>query len=269
MTPIRSVVFDLDGLMIDTEPIFEESARRLLARRERTPLPHVLQAMMGTPARDALKLFAEAHGLCETVEELRMESSHEEGGRREWAVATTRFSGNGAVERLHYVRVGDSTGAEYTLDADLVLLATGLRPNAEIAFEAGVARGVTGAIAVDERMQTSLGGVYAAGDCAELMHLVTGRPAYIPLGTSANKSGRVAGANAAGGRERFPGIVGTSIVGLFDVGNRSHGERLDLDRTRWIALRRITDGRRRRADFENTTDARGREEVPGDRDGGL
>ncbi|HEV3119279.1 MAG TPA: HAD family phosphatase [Gemmataceae bacterium] len=75
MTPIRSVVFDLDGLMIDTEPIFEESARRLLARRERTLLPHVLQAMMGTPARDALKLFAEAHGLCETVEELRMESS--------------------------------------------------------------------------------------------------------------------------------------------------------------------------------------------------
>jgi pseudouridine-5'-monophosphatase len=75
LTPIRSVVFDLDGLMIDTEPIFEESARRLLARRERTLLPHVLQAMMGTPARDALKLFAEAHSLCETVEELRIESS--------------------------------------------------------------------------------------------------------------------------------------------------------------------------------------------------
>jgi HAD superfamily hydrolase (TIGR01509 family) len=73
---IRSVVFDLDGLMIDTEPIFEESARRLLARRERTLLPQVLQAMMGTPARDALKLFGEAHGLCETVEELRVESSH-------------------------------------------------------------------------------------------------------------------------------------------------------------------------------------------------
>jgi pseudouridine-5'-monophosphatase len=75
LTPIRSVVFDLDGLMIDTEPIFEESARRLLARRERTLLPHVLQAMMGTPARDALKLFAEAHSLRETVEELRIESS--------------------------------------------------------------------------------------------------------------------------------------------------------------------------------------------------
>jgi HAD superfamily hydrolase (TIGR01509 family) len=72
---IRSVVFDLDGLMIDTEPIFEESARRLLARRDRTLLPHVLESMMGRPGRDALKLFRAAHALSETVEELRIESS--------------------------------------------------------------------------------------------------------------------------------------------------------------------------------------------------
>ena len=102
--------------------------------------------------------------------------------------------------------------------ADLVVLATGLRPNAEMAFEAGVARGVTGAIQVDERMQTNLGGVYAAGDCAETMHLVTGRPAYLPLGTTANKMGRVAGANAAGARERFAGVVGTCILSVFGLG---------------------------------------------------
>jgi NADPH-dependent 2,4-dienoyl-CoA reductase/sulfur reductase-like enzyme len=81
-----------------------------------------------------------------------------------------------------------------------------------------VRRGSTGAIAVDERMQTSLGGVYAAGDCAETMHLVTGRPTHIPLGTTANKMGRVAGANAAGARERFAGIVGTSILSVFGLG---------------------------------------------------
>ena len=104
------------------------------------------------------------------------------------------------------------------MPCDLVLLATGLKPNAEIAFEAGVRRGLTGAIEVDERMQTSLGGVYAAGDCAETMHLVTGRPVYIPLGTTANKMGRVAGANAAGARERFAGIVGTSILSVFGLG---------------------------------------------------
>jgi len=101
---------------------------------------------------------------------------------------------------------------------DLVVLATGLQPNAELAFEAGVQRGITGAIAVDERMQTNLGGVYAAGDCAETMHLVTGRPAYVPLGTTANKMGRVAGANAAGARERFDGVVGTCIVSVFGMG---------------------------------------------------
>jgi CoA-dependent NAD(P)H sulfur oxidoreductase len=115
------------------------------------------------------------------------------------------------VATIEADRVGDTP-------CDLVLLATGLRPNAEIAFEAGVRRGITGAIQVDERMQTNLGGVYAAGDCAETMHLVTGRAAYVPLGTTANKMGRAAGANAAGARERFGGIVGTSILSVFGLG---------------------------------------------------
>ena len=104
------------------------------------------------------------------------------------------------------------------IPCDLVLLATGLRPNAELAVEAGVELGRTGAIRVDERMQTNLGGVYAAGDCVETTHLVTGRPAYIPLGTTANKMGRVAGANAAGARERFTGVVGTCIFSVFGLG---------------------------------------------------
>jgi len=115
-------------------------------------------------------------------------------------------------------RLGVRVQSIEDVPADLILLATGLRPNAEIAFEAGVARGVAGAISVDERMQTNLGGVYAAGDCAETMHLVTGRPTYLPLGTTANKMGRVAGANAAGARERFAGVVGTCIFGLFGLG---------------------------------------------------
>jgi HAD superfamily hydrolase (TIGR01509 family) len=72
---IRSVVFDLDGLMIDTEPIFEESARRLLRRRGRALVPGVLEAMMGTPALAALQIFRAAHGLAESVDELRAECS--------------------------------------------------------------------------------------------------------------------------------------------------------------------------------------------------
>ena len=99
---------------------------------------------------------------------------------------------------------------------ELVIVAAGLRPNVELASEAGAAIGSTGAIRTDDRMQTSLAGVYAAGDCAETIHLVTGRPCWIPLGTTANKTGRVAGENAAGGLARFPGMVGTSAVKVFD-----------------------------------------------------
>jgi NADPH-dependent 2,4-dienoyl-CoA reductase/sulfur reductase-like enzyme len=101
--------------------------------------------------------------------------------------------------------------------ADVVVVATGLRPNVDLAEAAGIAVGSTGAIAVDDRMQTNLPGVYAAGDCAESIHLVTGRPAWIPLGTTANKQGRVAGENAAGGNARFPGVVGTMVTKVFGL----------------------------------------------------
>ena len=101
---------------------------------------------------------------------------------------------------------------------DMVVLAAGFQPNVEIAAGAGIEIGRTGAIRTDDRMETNLRGVFAAGDCAEVTHLVTGRPTWIPLGTTANKAGRVAGACAAGARERFPGIVGTSIVSIFGMG---------------------------------------------------
>jgi NADPH-dependent 2,4-dienoyl-CoA reductase/sulfur reductase-like enzyme len=109
------------------------------------------------------------------------------------------------------------------IGCEMVVVAAGFRPNVELAAEAGIEIGRTGAIHTDERMETNLRGVYSAGDCAEVTHLVTGRPTYIPLGTTANKCGRVAGANAAGGRERFPGVVGTSIVGIFGMGFATTG----------------------------------------------
>jgi NADPH-dependent 2,4-dienoyl-CoA reductase/sulfur reductase-like enzyme len=106
---------------------------------------------------------------------------------------------------------------------DVVVLAAGFKPNVELAAQAGIEIGRSGAIGTDDRMETNLRGVYAAGDCAEVRHLVTGRPTWIPLGTTANKAGRVAGANAAGGRERFAGIVGTSIVAVFGMGFATTG----------------------------------------------
>ncbi len=99
-----------------------------------------------------------------------------------------------------------------SLDADLVIDSTGQRPNVEIPAEAGASLGRTGALSVSDHMETSLHGVYAAGDCCEARHIVSGRGVWIPLGTTANRMGRVAGANAAGRRERFEGVAGTSIV---------------------------------------------------------
>jgi len=109
------------------------------------------------------------------------------------------------------------------IPCDMVVIAAGFKPNVELAAQAGIDLGRSGAIATDDRMETNLRGVFAAGDCAETAHMVTGRPAWIPLGTTANKTGRVAGANAAGGRERFPGIAGTSIVGIFGAGFATTG----------------------------------------------
>jgi NADPH-dependent 2,4-dienoyl-CoA reductase/sulfur reductase-like enzyme len=100
---------------------------------------------------------------------------------------------------------------------DVAMLGMGAVPNVEIAQEAGVLLGPTGAIATDASMRTNLPGVFAAGDCAEALHLVTGQPAYIPLGSTANKQGRIAGENAGGGQAVFGGIVGTMVLRCFGL----------------------------------------------------
>ena len=104
-----------------------------------------------------------------------------------------------------------------SIDAQIVLIGTGIRPNSEIGKSAGIELGKTGAINVNDRMETNIPDIYAAGDCAEAYHLVLGRNAYIPLGTTANKQGRVAGENAAGGNASFAGIVGTAVFKTFDL----------------------------------------------------
>lgn len=103
------------------------------------------------------------------------------------------------------------------LSADLAVLALGIQPNIELAAQAGIRLGNTGAIAVDERMETNIKGVFAAGDCAESRHRLTGQMVWEPLGDIANLQGRVAGENAAGGDARFPGVLGTSICKTFEL----------------------------------------------------
>jgi NADPH-dependent 2,4-dienoyl-CoA reductase/sulfur reductase-like enzyme len=125
------------------------------------------------------------------------------------ATAITRA----AVEGTLHVQYG-ATASE---PAEAVLLATGIMPRSALAESAGIPLGATGAITVDDRMLTGVNSIYAAGDCAEARHLVTGKPAYFPLGTTANKQGRVAGENAGGGNARFEGIVGTLVTKVFEL----------------------------------------------------
>jgi NADPH-dependent 2,4-dienoyl-CoA reductase/sulfur reductase-like enzyme len=99
------------------------------------------------------------------------------------------------------------------LPADIVVLGLGVRPNSALAEAAGLPLGDTGGVRTDLRMRVpGVDGVWAAGDCVETVHRVSGRPAHIPLGTHANKQGRVAGINLGGGYATFPGVIGTAVT---------------------------------------------------------
>lgn len=102
------------------------------------------------------------------------------------------------------------------IPADMVVLAIGVRPNVALAHAAGLDIGPTGAIAVNARMQTSDFDIYAAGDCVESRNLITGKPCYVPLGSTANKQGRVAAVNICGGDDSFPGVLGATVCKVFD-----------------------------------------------------
>jgi len=103
------------------------------------------------------------------------------------------------------------------IEADLVLMTVGVRPNVDLAKACGLEIGETGAIKVNEYLQTSDKNIYAGGDCVENIHLITGKPVFVPLGSTANKHGRVIGDNVTGGKSTFPGVVGTTIFKVFDL----------------------------------------------------
>jgi len=103
--------------------------------------------------------------------------------------------------------------AEREIPADVVVLGLGVRPNTGLARDAGVKIGVTGGIVTDMRMRAaSHGNVWAAGDCVQTVNRVSSVPVHVPLGTHANKQGRVVGINLGGGYATFPGVVGTAVT---------------------------------------------------------
>ncbi len=101
---------------------------------------------------------------------------------------------------------------------DCVIAALGVKPNTAITKNTSIELGIKDSIKVNRFMETNIESIYAAGDCAETINLITGKPAYVPLALKANKEGVIAGVNICGGREQFPGIAGTAITKFFDLG---------------------------------------------------
>lgn len=114
-------------------------------------------------------------------------------------------------------RVGAVKTTQGTVPADMVILSIGVRPNVGLARAAGLELGEkTGAIRVDRHMQTSDPDIYAAGDCVEVHHLLSGQKTFIPLGSTANKQGRVAANHICGVADEFPGVLGSAVCKVFD-----------------------------------------------------
>ncbi|MGB3211879.1 MAG: FAD-dependent oxidoreductase [Desulforhopalus sp.] len=142
------------------------------------------------------------------------------------------FLGEAAEEIL--VQDGKACGVrtgKRTLEADLVIMAVGIRPRSQLAVAAGLLVSSSGGIVVNERMQTSDPDIYAAGDCVDITHLVSGKRFVAPFGSMANKEGRVAADNIAGIPSVFKGGVGSFIVKAFELSVGSVGLSLETART--------------------------------------
>ena len=155
-------------------------------------LPHVLQ-----PFGDTVAGVVEEH-------------LEEQGVNLHLDTAVSGFDGEADVERV--------TLEEQSRPADIAIVGVGVEPNVELAADAGIELGETGAIATDEYGRTNYENVYAAGDCAEARHVVTGEPDHVPLALTANRAGRAIGQTVSGDPEPVGEIAGTAIVKAFDLG---------------------------------------------------
>lgn len=155
-------------------------------------LPHVLPAMLDKDMADMVQRELEAKGI-------------------------RIITGKSVDEILGEDRVTGVMVAGEQIPADIVVIATGVRGNTELAEKAGIALGETRLIKVNMRMETNIKDIYACGDCVESIHLVTRRPTVSQLGTTAVRQARVAGINAAGGYAVFPGVLGAAVTKLFDL----------------------------------------------------
>ncbi|HOV13120.1 MAG TPA: FAD-dependent oxidoreductase [Spirochaetota bacterium] len=111
--------------------------------------------------------------------------------------------------------VKTSSGKE--IETDFIIVSAGIKPNTELAKNIGITLGKSGAISVNNRVETNIKDIYAVGDCAESFSLITNKSIYVPLGKTANKTGRIADDIITGGDLNFRGILGTGILKVFDM----------------------------------------------------
>lgn len=124
--------------------------------------------------------------------------------------AVSGFDDTGSIERI--------TFEDESRPADIAIVGVGVEPNTELAADAGIEMGETGAIATDEYGRTNTENVFAAGDCAEARHVVTDEPDHVPLALTANRAGRAIGQTVTGDPEPVGEIAGTAIVKAFELG---------------------------------------------------
>jgi NADPH-dependent 2,4-dienoyl-CoA reductase/sulfur reductase-like enzyme/rhodanese-related sulfurtransferase len=179
-----------------TEAFFSQAVDSIIVEREETILPTVLDPEIAASVEHSLRNQGVEIFTAEKV--LRIERN---GGESACKVVTESRE----------------------IETDAVIVATGVRPNVELAANAGLDIGTTGAIAVNDRLQTSDPDIYAGGDCVECTSLVTGNKCYAPLGSTANRHGRVIGDNITGGDATFPGIVGTGVMKTMGVNVATSG----------------------------------------------
>ncbi len=128
---------------------------------------------------------------------------------------------NASIVDISEGKVTLDSGKE--LKCDMTIIATGVKPNIKLANNCGIEIGVTGAIKVTTKMETNIKDIYACGDCIETFSMVTGKPAYRPLGSTANKTGRIAGDVVTGGTLEYKGNLSTGIFKIFDITVASTG----------------------------------------------
>ncbi|GBC59756.1 pyridine nucleotide-disulfide oxidoreductase [Desulfonema ishimotonii] len=122
------------------------------------------------------------------------------------------------IERIEQAEAGLKVACpDLTLEGELVLIAIGVTPNSRIAADAGITPGLSDAIAVNKALQTSAPNIFAAGDCADAVHVVTGEKTWIPLALRANRGGWAVADTVCGKKTELPGIVGTAVFKVFDL----------------------------------------------------